>query len=152
MAYITYQELINRYSVIATWNGSESIVNSDLIYYACVELDGRLASHFSVPFDGNPPTIKDISMDLAYCKALMNNSPTKGEACHDVIIKRIEGIKAGEELIYTGSGTVISPTGADGEVWSTNMDYHPVHSMLDQESEYTQIDSSYLDALEDERS
>jgi len=144
MAYITYTELTNRYQVITTWNTSESIVTDDLIYYAEVELNGRLASHFTVPFAAAHPTVKDLTMDMAYYKALVTKDPEKAEKIHDVVIGRIEKIKKGEEYIYTGSGTTILPTGAGEEIWSSTEDYHPVHSMFDAEDPLTRISSEQL--------
>lgn len=151
MPYVDYEDVIARYSVLKTWGKSESEVTSDLIYYAEMELNGRLASHFSVPFSVAHPTIKDLTIDLCYYKALITKDPEKAELIHDAVIGRIDDIKEGKEYIYTGSGTVI-PAGASQEIWSPIMDFHPVHSMLDAESPFTQIDSALIEDLEDERS
>ncbi len=151
MAYVNYEEVIARYSILETWGKTETEVTSDLIYYAEMELNSRLASHFSVPFSDSHPTVKDLTIDLCYYKALVTKDPEKAEQIHDAIIGRIDGIKEGKEYIYTGSDTII-PSGAGQEIWSPTMDYHPVHSMLDAESPFTQIDSSLIEDLEDERS
>lgn len=151
MPYVDYEDVIARYSVLKTWGKSESEVTSDLIYYAEMELNGRLASHFSVPFSVAHPTVKDLTIDLCYYKALITKDPEKAEKIHDAVIGRIDAIKEGKEYIYTGSGTVI-PSGAGQEIWSPIMEFHPVHSMLDAESPFTQIDSSLIEDLEDERS
>jgi len=151
MAYINYTELTNRYQVITTWNTSESIVNSDLIYYAEIELNSRFASHFSVPFSVAHPTVKDLTLDMAYYKALVTKDPEKAEKIHDVVIGRIEKIKEGKEYIYTGSGTYIEPAGSGAEIWSSTEDYHPVHSMLDAEDGHTMISSERLYDEEQER-
>ncbi len=151
MAYVAYLDVIARYSVLKTWGKTETEVTSDLIYYAEMELNSRLASHFSVPFSDSHPTVKDLTIDLCYYKALVTKDPEKAEQIHDAIIGRIDGIKEGKEYIYTGSDTII-PVGAGQEIWSPIMDYHPVHSMLDAESPFTQIDSSLIEDLEDERS
>lgn len=152
--YITYDELITRYSVLATWNGSQSNVENDLIYYAERELNARMASHFTVPFSAGHPTIKDLSIDLAYYRSLITTDPEKASDIKDAVIGRIEDIKAGKEYIYTGSNTTIAPnnTKPGEEVWSNLKDYHPVHSMLDADDPLTQIDSDYLDELDNERS
>lgn len=149
--YVNYNDVIARYPIIKTWGKSETEVSSDLIYYAEMELNSRFASHFSVPFSGSHPTVKDLAIDLTYYKALITKDPDKAEKIHDAIIGRINEIKEGKELIFTGSDTAIDASGTGQEIWSPLLDYHPVHSMLDEESEYTQIDSSYLDELEDER-
>jgi hypothetical protein len=148
--YITYAELVQRYDVIASWGGSEAVVNSALIYYAEMELHSRLASHYSVPFSAAHPTVKDLALDLAYLKALRTRDPQRAKEIEAAVLGRIEAIKSGKEYIYTGSGTVMLPEGAGGEIWSTTRDYHPVHSLLDPEEEV--IDEDRLDAEEDERS
>jgi len=50
MSYTSYEEVIIRYPMIKTWAKTEVEVNSDLIYYGEMELNGRMASHFTVPF------------------------------------------------------------------------------------------------------
>ena len=150
--YITYAEVIIRYPIIATWTNSQSEVENDLIFYAERELNSRLASHFSVPFSGSHPTIKDIAMDLVYYKALYTKDPAKAKEIKDAVIGRIEDIKEGKEYIVTDSYTTIAPDkDIVRPIWSNQMDYHPVHSMLDAEDTLTRIDSDYISALEDER-
>jgi len=151
MSYTDYEEVIIRYPVLKTWAKTAIEVNSDLIYYAEMELNGRLASHFSVPFSGSHPTVKDLTIDLAYYNALKTRVPKDAQKIHDVVIGRIEAIKDGEEYIYTGSGTTITPAPQTGQIWSNLQDYHPVHTMLGAESPYTQVSSERLDALEDVR-
>ncbi len=91
-------------------------------------------------------------MDLAYYKSLYTKDPGKAEEIRVAVIGRIEDIKAGKEFIFTGSYTTIQPNGLlTGEIWSNQKDYHPVHSMLGAEDSLTQVDSSYLDYLDNER-
>ena len=152
MAYITYSELTTRYATVANWSGSETQVNSGLIHYAEVELNSRLASHFSVPFATAYPVIKDITMDIAYYKSLVMRDPEKAKLVKEALNDRIEALKNGDELIYTDSGTLIEASPTTGsELWSNYEDYHPVHSMLDAEDPLTRVDSNYIDALENER-
>ena len=151
MAYVEFEEVIARYDILKSWGETETEVTEDLIYYAEVELNGRLASHFSVPFAVAYPTVKDLTIDLCYYKSLVTKDPKKAELIHDAIIGRIEDIKEGKEYIYTGSDTII-PAGASQEIWSPVMDYYPVHSMLDAGDVHTQIDPDRIEDLEDERS
>ena len=152
--YITYAELITRYSIIATWNGSQDNIENDLIYYAEREINSRLASHFTVPFSAGHPTVKDLVIDLAYYNTLKTKDPKKAGEIKGAIIDRIDDIKAGKEYIFTGSNTVIPPNNqlSGAEVWSNLKDYHPVNSMLDADDPLTAIDSDYLDELDNERS
>jgi len=149
--YATFKEVTTRYAVIKSWGKTEIEVSSDLIHYAEVELNSRLASHFDVPFPVAYPTIKDLTIELTYYRAMLTRDPDKAVKIHDAIIGRIEDLKEGKEYIFTGSETII-PSGADQVIWSPLMDFHPVHSMLDAESPYTAVDSSLIDELESERS
>lgn len=149
--YITYADLVLRYDVLKTWADSPAEVSSGLIYYAEMELNSLLASHFSVPFDGAHPTVKDICMDLCYYKALITKDPEKAGQVRDAIIGRIDKIKNGDEYIYTESGTVIEPDGAKEKIWSPYQDYHAVFSMLDYDEAVSHVDSGLLEELRDER-
>ena len=149
--YITYAELVLRYDVLKTWADSPAEVNSGLIFYAEVELNSLLASHFSVPFSDAHPTIKDLCMDLAYYKSLVTKDPEKAAQIKDVVMGRIENIKKGDEYIFTGSGTVIHPEGGSQEIWSPYDGYHPTFSMLDCTERASHVDSGLLKELRDER-
>lgn len=151
--YAGYEDVIARYPMMKEIAPSPAAVNSDFIYYAEIEINSRFASHFTVPFGGTHPTIKDLTIDLAYYRMQRIKDPEKAEKIHKAIIGRIDDIKAGKEYIYTGSGTTIAPTlsGRTGEIWSTDMDYHPVHSMLGAEHEKTRVSSEQLYDLEQER-
>lgn len=142
MSYITYDELIARYAALGT--SSASNVNSDLIYYASIEINGLLGSHFTVPFTANHPTIKDLTIDLAYYKNLRGKDPEKAEKLRESIMDRIESIKSGEEAIYTGSGTLEMSSTPNADIWSSTQDYHPVHSMLDADDPLTVVCSEQL--------
>ena len=149
--YITFNEVIERYPMLKTWVGNSPMLNNE-IAYAEYELNGRLATHFSVPFSGAHYTIKDICIDLVYYRTLMIKDPAKAKEIKDAVIGRIEGLKSGTELIYTGSGTTIERSGAKaGEIYSTMGTYHPTFSMLDADNACSEIDQDRLDEEENER-
>lgn len=147
--YIVYQDLFFRYPDIETWSFTEAHVNSHIIYYGEIELNSRLSSHFSVPFSGAHPTIKDLAIDMSYLKVLRTKDPDRAAKIEKAVLGRIEDIKAGKEYIYTDSGTQLVPNGSNMKVWSSTEDYPTVHSMLD--SDVSMIDSSMLYDLEQER-
>ena len=151
MAYVNYDEVVARYPLLESWGKSQTEVNSDLIHYAEVELNSKLGSKFSVPFSDAHPTVKDLTIDLCYYRALRTKDPDKALKLHEIFLGRIDDILSGKEVLYTDSGTIIEADGAEQEVWSNNLDYYPTHTMLDPESEYTQIDPDLIDDLEDER-
>ena len=142
--YITFEECIERYPVLSKWAQTDSQVSSGLIYYAEIELNSKLASHFSVPFSGSHPTVKDLTIDLSYIKALRGRDTEKAENLEKGFLERIKRIKSGEEYIYTDSGTAIAPSAGGAGLWSNTKDYNPTHTMLDAESEFTMVDSSDL--------
>jgi len=149
--YVLHAEVIARYPLLDTWGFTETQVNSDLIFYAEQELNGRLGGRFTVPFTPAHPTVKDLTIDLCYDRVLKTKDPDKSKYFHDLLMARIQRIIDGEEFIYTDSGTLESTEQTD-DIWSTDMDYLPTHTMLDPESAYTQVDSSLMYDLEDERS
>lgn len=151
--YITYDEVVLRYSMLKTWAGNSPILQNDIITYAEHQINGLFATHFSTPFSGSHPTIKDIAIDLAYYRTLYIKDPEKAGKVQDAILGRIDRIKAGKEYIITDSYTTITPdaTIAGGEVWSTTIDYHPTFSMLDAENAYSTVDSDRLNNEEDAR-
>jgi len=150
--YIIYEDVIARYPSVATWGKTETEVNSDLIYYAEMELNSRLSAYYSVPFSASHPTVKDLAIELTYYKALVTKKPKEAEEVRKAILGRLDDLKEGREFIFTGSNTTIAPSGQEDEIWSTTQDYHPTHGMLDPANEYTGIDSDWLDDEESERS
>lgn len=152
MPYITVTELKNRFPQFDRWNeGSETLINSVMIYYSEIELNSRLADMFTVPFAAAHPTVKDLTMQIARYRLYEDMDAKKAADYKKIIDGRIEAIRKGEEFIYTESSTILEPAGAANEIWSNTDEYHPVHSMLDAENPYTQISSDYLDELESER-
>ncbi len=150
--YITYSDCTIRYPILKKWHDENiTMVNSDLIFYGEKELDGRLASHFTVPFSDTPSLIKDLAIDLVYLKSLISRDLEKATEFEKFFNSRIDRLKTGEEYLVTDSGTNIAPAASGTSIWSNTEDYHSVHSMLDAESEYTMISSEQLDAEENER-
>lgn len=140
MSYASYDDLIVRYPLASKWAETESQINSSFIHFAEIELNGLLASKFTVPMDAHP-TIIDLTIDLAFARAMLVKDPEKYGPFHKTVTDRITRIKKGEEFIYTSSGSTVYPTGGGTDIWSTTMDYSPVHSMLDAESAYTGVSS-----------
>lgn len=130
---------------------SISNINSDYIYYAEKEVEARLAPVYSVPFSAAHPTVKDLCIDMAYLRWLRMHKPKDGKIIQESIDDRINRVLDGSEPIITGSGSM-EPTASGGDLpGSTTEDYHPAHSMLGAENEYTMISSDRLYDLEDAR-
>ncbi len=148
--YISYDEVLVRYPLVNTWSEKKSDVNSQLIYFAEAEVDALLAPAYSTPFSAAHPTIKDLSLDLCKYKILLDQDAEKAEAIYSVIERRINKLVSGEMMITTGSGS-LEPSGGGQTVWSNTADYEPTHTMLDEDSYYTRVDSSLQSDLENER-
>jgi hypothetical protein len=143
--YISAEELLARFPNIGKWNeGRHATIESYCIYYAEGQLDGLLGGFYSTPFSAAHPVIKDLTLQLSYYKILLDLDPVTASGVWDTFMDRIDRLQNYEELISTDSGTVLELSGPAMEVKSNTMDYHPVHGMLDAESEYTRIDSSQL--------
>lgn len=154
MAYTTKEAVFERYPVLRRYaDDSETQVNS-LVYDAEFELNGMLASMYSVPFSETPPIIKDLATDLTYIKAIRYKDLEKAEDLQTLFDGRIERLKAGKDVIMTGSYTIIEPSlGAvdNALVWSSTGGYHPVFGMSDYEGTASLISSAQLQSEEDDR-
>ena len=89
--YITYDDVVERYTVLKTQTGNTPQLNND-IAYAEKEFNGRFASHFSIPFSGAHPTVKDICIDLCYYRNIRIKDPELAEKFKESIIGRIEEV------------------------------------------------------------
>ena len=152
MAYCTYNDMILRYPSLSDYGTQASDVTNDLIYYAEMEINSRLGTHFTVPFTTVYPTIKDLTIDLAYYRVYRLKDPDKAEKMKESILGRIEDLKTGKEALYTGSGVVFPALkDPDPQIWSSTQDYHSAFSMLDAESPFSQVSSQQLNDLAGER-
>lgn len=149
MAYATADELIARHAVLKNWGYGPADVTSNLIYFAETELNGRLAPYYSTPFSDTPPTVKDLTIDLSYLKALYSRNLEEWVIRNDAFELRMTRITTGVEPIFTGSGAVYA---AGGMPWSSTQQYHPVHSFLDAEDPLTRVDCDLITEEVNERS
>lgn len=148
--YVEPNELFGRYPAFTI--NSFTNVNSDILFYAAREVEGNLSRAFTVPFSDNHPTVKDLVIEAAWVRYNRMNEPKIGEKLNKQLKERFERIVNGEEQIITTSGDFLQRTFQDRDIpESTVEDYHPTHSMLGADHEYTRIDSSYIEDLENER-
>jgi hypothetical protein len=152
--YIGYEELVLRFPSIKSWNSgdkNQTMVESFMIPYAENRVNAALGMHFSVPFSGAHPTVKDLSFQFCKYYSLMDLDTEKAKSYYDDVLQPwIERLTDGSEKIVTDSGTTLG-AGAANEIWSTTKDYHPAHGMLGAENEYTMISSERIDDEENDR-
>ena len=138
--YVNWDDVVGRYPGIASIGGADQ-VGSDYIQYAEVEIEGRLAERYTVPFSDNNLTIRDLVIDLVYVKA-GNLSVEDYEQMADRLDKRIERLLEGREAMVTTSGDIIQRAD-EGAAWSSTQDYAPtfgVGDVLDMHPDDTQIE------------
>ena len=121
-------------------------IESNFIYYAENELDGRLSPVFTVPFSSNNVTATDLSIDMTFCRAGNLKAEERKEVC-DAIDMRIKRLIDGLDDMLLADGTVLATVG--GTVYSTTMNYHPVFGMGNIVDMV--VDSSQVQAEEDAR-
>lgn len=144
--YVDLNHILDRYPSMSRMGGSTE-VGSAYIDYVERQVDGLLASHYTVPFSSNNVTVRDLCIDLVYAKA-GNLKLDEASKIRDMVMERIDRLKSGEEVMLTTSGDLLSPT-TSGGAWSTTENYKPIFDMshpLDWET-----DPDRLDAEDDER-
>ena len=145
--YITPGELFFKYPSLAKLGaGNKETVNSYFIVPAEDFLDGRLAGSFATPLSTSYPVIKELTQMAVYFTAMVDRDSKKAENVRKEFERRINLILSGDLIITDGTDTLEAE-----KIWSNVDDYHPTHSMLDAESEYTMISSERLADEEDER-
>ena len=144
--YIDWSDVTKRYRGIGKDLDSTE-VGSAYIPYAEAEVDGRLASKYTVPFSNNNLTAKDLAIDIVYLKA-GNLKVEETEKLQTMIDAKFERLLSSNEVMLTTSGDVINQ-GVAGTVWSTTQNYHPTFGMS--HTEYLEVDSSMVSDEEDAR-
>jgi phage gp36-like protein len=73
------------------------------------EINGALASQYTVPFSPVPPMISDLCVDLIYIK--MKIMEKSIEPLKNYYTERIKALQSGAIVLVDSSGTVTEPTG-----------------------------------------
>lgn len=136
--YVNSADLFTRYPELIRVN-STTAIESYYVLYAENELDGLMASHFTVPFSSNNITARDLAHDLTYLKA--NNFKNEDrKSLRDEIMERIKRLKDGAERMVLSDGTTIDSVGET--IYSTTQGYHPVFGL--DGTEHFVVDSSQI--------
>ena len=124
--YIDWDDVVNRYRTISDRDSTE--INTSFILYAEAEVDGRLATKYSVPFSSNNITAKDLAIDITYIKA-GNLNIEETERLQKMVDDKFKRLLEGEEVMLLADGIALSAD-VGGTVYSTTQDYHPVFGLL----------------------
>ena len=148
--YVNYEELILRYPALKDFAKQQpSAVESYLIVFAEAEIDGRLGAGFATPFSESLPVVKDLVFDLCWVKIMFTHQKKQADEMMHSVNSRIGALLDGSMILYDSSGDALNSTGA--EIWSNVGDWHPTHSMLGHDSEYSHVSSERLEYEKDER-
>lgn len=132
--YVVAEDVFMRYPILRTWGLSPDQVITDLIPYAEADLNGRLGAAFTVPITNGSSSfvIKDLAIELSYCKALFTKEPKQATERYDAVVKRITDIVEGKVVIPDAVSNETLQA-EQNVLWSNTMNYNPTHSMLDAE-------------------
>jgi len=136
--YANWADVTARYNNISEIGGAKS-VDSHYIIYAEAQIEGALASSYTVPFSSNNLTVKDLVIDLTYGKAIAFRDTKKAKAINDSVEHRIKMLKSGSMSMVTNSGDILSSSG-QGTIWSSTENYSPSFDMNDQEHQEIDLD------------
>jgi hypothetical protein len=142
--YVDWDFLATRYPHVERAAGADT-VNSYHVPYAEAELDGRLASRYTVPFSSDNLTAKEIAADLVYLRLGLLKSEDR-DAVRQEVDARISRLLRGDEVMAS-VGDTIQPSGE--AVWSDNQGYSPMFDVDDPQN--WEVSSERLDDIEDRR-
>lgn len=128
--YCTVSEVKTRFRRVEDVTSYPDAVDSAYIVFAENELDGRLASYFTVPFSSNNLTAKDLSVDMTYAKIIQYDDPEKYEAIMGHVDKVIGDLILGDTHMVVDDGTLLYSSNID-DAWSNTEDYHSAFGMGD---------------------
>lgn len=137
--YVDWDDITLRHPSINNVGGASEI-GSAYIGYVEFEIDGMLASHFTVPFSNNNVTIKDLCIDRVYAKA-GNLKIKEVNMLNADIMATIDRLKMGSQVMMNTAGEAIFPSIGD-TIFSTTEDYNPVFGMGP--TEFFEVDSEQV--------
>jgi phage gp36-like protein len=145
-AYIDWGDVAGRYPKIETRGGSSEI-DPSFIEGAEAEINAYLASTYSLPFTAPiPPLIRDLAIDLTYCKMAVGKLEDREKICERVT-SLLEKLRDGD-ITLTTSGAAVDQLNLSG-LWSSESGYSPV---FERDSQYNWgVDSAQLESIEDNR-
>lgn len=123
--------------------------SSAFVHYSEAYIEQELAPGFTVPFSSNNVTAKDLMIDHAFYLTQVFRDDNKADIVLDRINARIKRLLDGDLPMMTTSAEAIYQSGADGAIYSTTEDYHPIFGMGDFR-EFV-VDSAQIEAEADDR-
>jgi len=138
--YIDWEDVVGRYPDAAKIGGADT-VNSSFIVGAEAEVDARLAGRYTVPFSSTPPLVKDLCIDLVYCK--MTSRQDSSDKLYQRYLDLIKEVMSGTVVLVSDTGTAVTNV-RTALAFSTNS-YRSAFGPDDAE-EWSPSDSALTDA------
>lgn len=154
MPYSTIDRFFQRYPRLGITNVSSSIMET-WIEAASNYIDGYIGSIVAtIPVTPSPPLLMDLCEDIAHVMFLRRHTPEAGKGggidrMWSEAINRLENLRAGTMLLYSGSGTLLSLTQRNEPPWSSVSQYTPTFGLSDIEDSL--VDPDRKDDEEDAR-
>lgn len=119
--YADFREVAERYASFGKTSGGAEAAKDSFINGAEALVDAAAAIRYAVPFSPTPDLIKDLVIDMAYMRTVVNQDPKSTQVLRDSIKDRLDGIRLGV-YILTVSGTPLTQIAEPG-AWSTHQDF-----------------------------
>jgi phage gp36-like protein len=145
--YANWDDVVESYPDINSNREEDEIEN--LISYAEAEINSRLGSKYTVPFASTNITVKVLTIDLTYVRALYRTDKKKYEQLKKVVDDRIAQLLSGKAVMVDSGGEVVSGGEISGAVYSSTENYTPVFDMDAIEDQY--IDPDQLEDISNAR-
>jgi len=145
-SYADWGDVAGRYPTIEARGGSTEIEES-FIQGAEAEINAYLATAYSLPFPAPiPPLIRDLTIDLTYCKMAVGKMEDREKICNRVT-SLLEKLRDGD-ITLTTSGSVIEQVNLSG-LYCSDAEYSPI---FERDSQYNWgVDSAQIQSIEDNR-
>jgi len=123
--YIDWDDIVIRYPAIDNVGGASEIGSA---WLGAVEnqVEGMLATAYTVPFSNNNETMKDLCIELAYLR-IGNLKIDESKTLKENFMERIKRLTSGGEAMIDSSGEVIGRVG--DTIYSTTSGYKPIFDL-----------------------
>jgi hypothetical protein len=145
--YATYANFTAVYSVSGL---SQTALENHYLPAGARWLDSKLAKAFTVPFSSNNVTARDMNIYSAMLLFLQGRTSKQDDAAElrAFLDAWISDLTSGNGSMSLADDTVLVPTGAQYQAWSTTRVYQPtLANMLDAEDQ--EVDPDRTDAEKD---
>lgn len=117
MNYATVAELKLRFPETAGFGNNDDDIEDFLLSPAEAEIDSRFSGYYEVPFSQTSPLVKDLTLSLAFIRALESVDVERAQKLRVFADERIFSLTKGSEVLTGASGQPLSKM-REIKVWS----------------------------------